>query len=183
MDEGVKYAELTVFVTNQLPSGSAFGIHQDSGEQVFISSRAALSHNIHPGDTAHVRVIPNRYKDGAKWFAIYVNRILSTAAAGPETAPQPEPKTAPQPEPEGAWTLEEWEDALKKELKAGGPASTAQLAKALGCISWEPMPHLKRMHKSGEVALATVMQRADQQKASFLVWALNAADIIPDDVE
>jgi hypothetical protein len=152
----------TVQVINQLESKSSFGLDPDSGEQVFIGSRLCKQQGVEEGDTVDVFVIPNDRNPSVAWYAIYVRRA---GDAEPATPAAQEPK-APSP--------------IRAFLE-DGPATTRQVADHLGIDTPDATRRLMQLHKNGTVAVAIVRKRFDQERASYVVWALDAHDFLPED--
>jgi hypothetical protein len=155
----------TVQVINQLESKSSFGLDPDSGEQVFIGSRLCKQQGVEEGDMVDVFVIPNDRNPSVAWYAIYVRRAGDAEPAEPATPVAQEPKG---PSPIRAF-LED------------GPATTRQVADHLGIGTPDATRRLMTLHKNGTVARAEVRKRFDQEKASYVVWALDAHDFLPED--
>ena len=153
----------TVQIVNQLETMSSFGIDPDTGEQVFIGSRLCKQQDVEEGDTVDVFVVPNDRNPSVKWYAIYVRKVGGTEPAELPPAPAPKP---PSP--------------IRVFLE-DGPATTRQVADHLGIDTPDATRRLMGLHRHGTVARAEVRKRADQEKASYVVWALDAHEFLPED--
>lgn len=159
--------KMTVRITNQLESRSSFAINTESGEQVFIGSRISKQQNIAEGDTADVFVIPNNRNPSVAWYAVYVRKVSGAAepAESADTAESAEPNSS-----------------IRVFLE-DGPATTRQIADHLGIDTPDATRRLMALHKNGTVARAGIRKRADQNKDSHVLWALEAHDFFPEDAD
>jgi len=74
----------TVIVTNVVPSTkSAFGVREDTGEQVFIPPSVSRAMKIEIGDIVNAKLVPNNEQNGragsrtpVPWFAPLVARSI-----------------------------------------------------------------------------------------------------------
>lgn len=175
-----EYMNLDVLVTNQLGSGSTFGIHVPTGAGVFINSKGARHHNLRPGDVASTRVVPNKHENSdIAWYACYVEGVKSRAdddGAQPAEAPADPVEVQPVEAPA------DWHTLILDTLR-DGPASTAQVAAALGVTTYFIAHRLNCLHEEGRIALAIARQRAGQVKASHMIWALKANEFVPEEMD
>lgn len=155
----------TVQIINQLESKSSFGLDPESGEQVFIGSRLCKQQGVEEGDMVDVFVIPNDRNPAVAWYAIYVRRA---GDADPAEAAEPAAQ-----EPRGPSPI--------RVFLEDGPATTRQVADHLGIDTPDATRRLMALHKNGTVCRAEVRKRFDQEKASYVVWALDAHDFLPED--
>jgi CRP-like cAMP-binding protein len=153
----------TVQVINQLPSMSSFGFEPDSGEQVFIGSRLSKMQDICEGDEVEVFVRPNTHSDNVEWFAIYVRKLGQAEVAPPETP-----------------------HALRNPIcrfLEDGPATTRQIADHMGITTADASRRLGQLHDAGTIARAGIRKCSDQARDSYVVWALSADDMLPQEEE
>lgn len=75
--------EVALTVQTILPSGTAFGKIDATGDEVFIPSTVAGRANVEPNQARRAFVLPNRrYLDGtspAKWFATFIPKLHDDA--------------------------------------------------------------------------------------------------------
>ena len=155
----------TVQITNQLESKSTFAVDPDTGEQVFIGSRIAQMQGLKEGDTAEVFVIPNDRNPNVEWYAVYVKRVGDLCTSEPTYSVPKDPAPV---------------SPIRVFLE-DGPATTRQVADHLGVDTPDATRRLMALHRHGTVARAEVRKRADQEKASYVVWALDAHEFLPED--
>jgi exoribonuclease R len=168
----VAYTELTGFVLNQLPTGTAFAVSdQNSSEQIFIPSQVARMQNLLPGDRVTVRAIPNKKEGGAKWFAVFASILPREVEAEP---------AAVEPEPAQIKLSVDWYASAKAALvKLGGVATTAEIADECGCATQFISTYLRVLHDRGEVCRAGIRTSSKQSKDSLVYWGLTLDDLIP----
>lgn len=171
------YMELDAFIINQLPTGSTFGVDDNTQEQVFIPSSLARQHNIVPGETVRVRAIPNRKEGGARWFGIYIDRDV------PEPAPKVEltivkPVSEAQPE-DRAGDVDWFAECLYALKELGGAATTRQVAEYVDWSVANIGTYMRVLHERGKIARAGIRLSATQTKDSHVFWALKAHDLFP----
>lgn len=144
----------------------AFAVTEDF-RSIYIPKTVAALAGIVPGKTYMARLIEQNDPGRADLKAVY---IQPEAAAQP--APQPEPEPAKTPErlavealdlirKGGVWSL----GGLMEELV--GTYSDATHKAEINTIS----NRLHSAHDRGEIACARVYSKADQAKASALLWA------------
>ena len=63
-----------IFITNSIPSGSAFGVLANTGENVFIPPNVSNSIDLHVGEERKAIIIPNSSDMSHKtpWFAVKI---------------------------------------------------------------------------------------------------------------
>ena len=173
MDNFVAYTELTAFVMNQLPTGTAFAVsEQNSSEQIFIPSQVARVQNLVPGDRITVRAIPNKKEGGAKWFAVFASPI---APADVKIAPVAHTQVVATPAPSVDW----YASAKAALNKLGGVATTVEVADECGCATHHISTYLRTMHDRGEICRAGIRSSSKQSKDSLVYWGLTLDDLIP----
>lgn len=98
----------TVLVTNQLATGSAFGL-TDNMENVFIPSKLTVEHAVQPGERVKALIVPNTIRpDRTPWLAV---KIIEDK--------QPAPIAD-----------DELADQIREDLEQG-PATAMQIARSI----------------------------------------------------
>lgn len=186
------YMELDAFIINQLPTGSTFGVDDNTQEQVFIPSSLARQHNIVPGEVVRVRAIPNRKEGGARWFGIYIDRAVpaqsveittvtpttttTTTAKLPDFIAEPDDVDTAESTEEGP----DWYALCMDALHDFGSAVTSrQIADYLDSTPQFVGFYLRGLHKRGKIARAGVRSAGTQEKDSHVFWALDSNDLFP----
>lgn len=75
MNDTGKPRKTNITIINKLPSGPAFGVRDDTGEHVFITSRIATSVQADIGMRFEAEYVPNSMKDKTPWFAVRLDTI------------------------------------------------------------------------------------------------------------
>jgi hypothetical protein len=73
--------ETVVVIANVLPSGAAFGVRLDDGDNCYIPVNVASATSAAIGDEFRARLVPNRYPDKSErtpWLAVHITRIAPT---------------------------------------------------------------------------------------------------------
>jgi len=161
-------SKMTVQVINQLESRSTFALNTDTGEQVFIGSRIAKMQDLREGDTVEVMVVPNDRNPAVAWYAIYARNLSEI--------------TPPKPKPETETGGSEFSEVVREFLN-DGPASTRQVADHLGMEASAASSILTCMHRYGFIARCGVRRRGDQKSDSYVIWANDAAELLPEEEE
>lgn len=178
-----QYLELNAFITNQLPTGTAFGYDYDQQEQVFIPSHLARQYNIVPGDTVRIRAMPNRKEGGARWFAIYIDRETDVPAHEPVRLEPVKPAVAEVPpapvELEPEEDVDWFAECLLALKEMGGAATTSQIASFVDWPTANIGTYMRVLHERGKVARAGIRTSGTQSKDSHVFWALNTHDLFP----
>ena len=183
--------ETHAFVTELNEHGTGFAVRIDNGEQVFIRSVLSDKSGIEVGDRIAVWYVPNRIEENAErcpWFALHVkveeentqvdveeyisDKVVEDMFANGSLEPEPEPK--PQ---------RNLYDEAYAFLDMNGPATTSQVAAALGVVSPNIRTYLSNMNDRGEICRADIRSRGDQSKAGATVWAVEFCQLIPEEVE
>ena len=68
-------------------------------------------------------------------------------------------------------------------LNMVGPATTSQVAAALGVVTQNIRTYLANMNDRGEICRADIRSRGAQTKAGATVWAVEFCQLIPEEVE
>lgn len=187
------YAEFNALVINQLPTGSTFAVNEaDYDVEVFIPSRVAEAAKLTPGDRAHIKAIPNRKPDGARWFAIFAKQVepahheqVSEPSVSPTAGIVEMLETLADSLPEAT---EDTKDPASIEIylritdaltELSGAATTAELAERTNIPSRQLSAYLREMHRGGRVARAEITSQAGQLRASAVYWGLTISDLNP----
>ena len=151
----------------------------DNGESVHISPRLLQQAHANLDDICIGIIVQNSVEDQrhrTPWVAAYVQErraardVLGTANEAPAEAVE-----APTEEPEPI----DWADVQRKILAMLQSAEvtyceTADIADVVGVEPRKLSQHLENMHARGEICRAHVNQRAGQQRASLVLWSINA---------
>tara|TARA_R110001592_G_scaffold352845_2_gene651096 strand:- start:3894 stop:4472 length:579 start_codon:yes stop_codon:yes gene_type:complete len=181
-----------IVITHKHERGFAFAVVEDTGEQVFIPPHAAntCETGFEAGDFVGAILVPNA-KDtsdrGTPWLAAR----LTMCTLLPDETPFNLGKR-----PARAPNLHEWDtDALPDEkpttlderayavLADVSYASNADLAGWLGADKKSVSNAMQRLYNAGRISRAEVYQRVGQQRASFVLYAINANDFIAEEDE
>lgn len=175
------------FVTTLDDYGTGFAVRVDNGEQIYIRSIVAERSGIEIGDRIAVWYVPNRseeHADRCPWFALHVK------VEEEDTQVDVEDKTIedefmrgslePMPEPKPQRNLY---DEAYAFLDMNGPATTSQVAAALGVVTQNIRTYLANMNDRGEICRADIRSRGAQTKAGATVWAVEFCQLIPEEVE
>lgn len=185
--------ETHAFVTELNEHGTGFAVRIDNGEQVFIRSVLSDKSGIEVGDRIAVWYVPNRIEEHAErcpWFALHVKvaeegdqvdvkdyieaKTIEDAFMRGSLEPEPEPKPQPQ---------RNLYDEAYAFLDMNGPATTSQVAAALGVVTQNIRTYLANMNDRGEICRADIRSRGAQIKAGATVWAVEFCQLIPEEVE
>lgn len=171
----------TAIIVNQLDSGTSFALADDSNEQIFIRSVLAKRVALEIGDEVEIIAVPNANDTGScPWFALRVIVLQDDRfddeddMIDAELEQYDEPKTAPEPQ-------RKWAEEAYMFLDVNGPATTSQIARAVGYSTANIRTYLCKMHDRGEIVRADIRTSSAQSKASATVWALELADFLPEE--
>lgn len=182
MNNDVK--RITGIITNQLDSGSAFALADDTDEQVFIRSIIAKRVALEVGDEVEMVVVPNANNSNGScpWFALRVIILQDDQFEDEDDMidVQLEQYDDPQPNPNAG---RKWAEEAYMFLDVNGPATTSQIAKAVGYSTHNIRTYLCKMHDRGEIVRADIRTSSKQSKASATVWALELHDLLPEENE
>ena len=174
---------LTAIVLNQLDSGSSFAIADDSEDQIFIRSVIAKNAGIEVGDEIEAVVVPNAdRKGGCPWFALRVDVLDEDDESVPSTTNSRwDPFTWSEitfPK-EASDEKRNWEKEAYAFLDKNGPATTSQIANAVGNSTANIRTYLCKMNDRGEVVRADIWTSGGQSKASGTIWAVEYKELLP----
>jgi len=166
-------------ITHITDTGTGFGVRTDNGESVHISPRLLQQAHANLDDICIGIIVQNSVEDQrhrTPWVAAYVQErraardVLGTATEAPAEAVE-----APTEEPKQV----DWADVQRKILAMLQSADvtyceTADIADVVGVEPRKLSQHLENMHSRGEICRAHVNQRAGQQRATLVLWSINA---------
>lgn len=160
----MNHEKVTIFCTNILDTGTAFGMRGDTGEQIFIPAMVAKRVGIKIGDKSQATIIPNhQHGERTPWYAIQVDPIQDPDA--PETLEDKLGKPV-------AMSLD---DRIARAITEheGAYHTTAEVATMVSVDTIMASSALNRLFVHGRVARAEVHARADQQLPAVCLWAEN----------
>lgn len=82
--------ETTVIVANVLPSGAAFAVRMDNGDNCYVPVTVAAAAKVVVGTETIARLVPNRFPDKADrtpWLAVHMSPALETTTSTPPVRP------------------------------------------------------------------------------------------------
>jgi hypothetical protein len=147
-------------IVNIIPTGTGFGVTRE-GTSVFVPPRVVQAASAEIGDVFSASLVPNDYNPSGRTPFMAVR--LERDAQQPVQLGQPDHKPQKQ---------------IILDFLQGGPASSAEIGEELGTDAIGASGILKSMWEKGEVAKASVYARADQKRATYVLWALTADDFI-----
>ena len=166
-------------ITHITDSGTGFAVRTDNGESVHISPRLLQQAHANLDDICTGIIVQNAAEDQRErtpWVAAYVQeRRAARDVLGLATDVPAEAVQAPTEEPEQV----DWADVQRKILAMLQSADvtyceTADIADVVGVEPRKLSQHLENMHSRGEICRAHVNQRAGQQRATLVLWSINA---------
>ena len=164
-----------VAITNQIPTGSAFGVN-NIGESVFIPAIIMATHGLTVGRRIEAILVRNapEMQHKTPWrVALVEDEDLARDL-----------RKAQEPEPEDELAPESIDDAIVSLLLDGGLYSIRDVAKSLlgDDYSTTAKPYydlsnaLRRLHNEGQIAAAAVRPIASQGRPSFYLFAASIDD-------
>ena len=179
-------------ITHITDTGTGFGVRTDNGESVHISPRLLQQAHANLDDICIGIIVQNSVEDQrhrTPWVAAYVQerraaRDVLEATYGLDDsdrfAKDEDGNTVvvagvgePKPKPIN------WPAVQRKVIAflRGDEApycETADIAEVVGVEPRKLSQHLENMHARGEICRAHVNQRANQQRATLVLWSINA---------
>ena len=166
-------------ITHITDSGTGFAVRTDNGESVHISPRLLQQAHANLDDICVGIIVQNaveEQRERTPWVAAYVQErraardVLGLATDVPAQAVQ-----APTEEPKPV----DWADVQRKILAMLQSdevtyCETADIADVVGVETRKLSQHLENMHARGEICKAYVAQRANQQRATLVLWSIDA---------
>ena len=166
-------------ITPITDSGTGFGVRTDNGESVHISPRLLQQAHANLDDICIGIIVQNsieEQRERTPWVAAYVQeRRAARDVLGAATDVPAEAVQAPTEEPKQV----DWADVQRMILTFLRSAEvtyceTADIADVVDVDTRKLSQHLENMHARGEICKAHVNQRAGQQRASLVLWSINA---------
>jgi len=166
-------------ITHITDSGTGFGVRTDNGESVHISPRLLQQAHANLDDICIGIIVQNsieEQRERTPWVAAYVQeRRAARDVLGVATDVPAEAVQAPTEEPEPV----NWADVQRKIITFLQSAEvtyceTADIAEVVGVDTRKLSQHLENMHARGEICKAYVAQRANQQRATLVLWSIDA---------
>jgi len=179
-------------ITHITDSGTGFAVRTDNGESVHISPRLLQQAHANLDDICKGIIVQNAVegqRERTPWVAAYVQerraaRDVLAATYGLDDserfAKDEDGNTvvvagAGEPKPEQV----DWADVQRKIIAFLQSAEvtyceTADIADVVGVDTRKLSQHLDNMHARGEICRAHVNQRAGQQRATLVLWSINA---------
>lgn len=146
-------------IVNIIPTGTGFGVTSD-GTSVFVPPRVITAANAEIGDVFSASLVNNDFNPSGRTplMAVRLQRA------------EP-PQEAAEANPVGH------RDRIIEMLQDGYMTS-AEVGKEIGMDAVDAKNILKGMWEKGEIAKALIYARADQKRATHVLWALNADDFL-----
>jgi len=166
-------------ITHITDSGTGFGVRTDNGESVHISPRLLQQAHANLDDICVGIIVQNaveEQRERTPWVAAYVQErraardVLGLATDAPAEAVQ---TPTEKPEPIN-WPAVQREVIAFLRSDAATYCETADIAEVVGVETRKLSQHLENMHARGEICRAHVNQRANQQRATLVLWSINA---------
>ena len=166
-------------ITHITDTGTGFGVRTDNGESVHISPRLLQQAHANLDDICIGIIVQNaveEQRERTPWVAAYVQeRRAARDVLGLATDVPAEAVKAPTEEPKQV----DWADVQRKiiSMLQSDDVTYCETADIADVVSVEPRKlsqHLENMHARGEICRAHVNQRAGQQRASLVLWSINA---------
>lgn len=151
-------------IVNIIPTGTGFGVTRE-GTSVFVPPRVVQAANAEVGDVFSASLVPNDYNPSGRTPFMAVR--LERGAQQPVQMGQPEEQVCAADQKQ-----------IILDFLQGGPASSAEVGDEIGTDAIGAKGILKAMWEKGEVAKACIYARADQKRASRVMWALTADDFV-----
>jgi len=166
-------------ITHITDSGTGFGVRTDNGESVHISPRLLQQAHANLDDICVGIIVQNaveEQRERTPWVAAYVQeRRAARDVLGLATDVPAEAVQAPTEEPEPInWPAVQRKVIAFLRSDAAPYCETADIADVVGVETRKLSQHLENMHARGEICKAHVNQRAGQQRATLVLWSINA---------
>ena len=166
-------------ITHITDSGTGFGVRTDNGESVHISPRLLQQAHANLDDICTGIIVQNAVEDQRErtpWVAAYVQeRRAARDVLGLATDVPAEAVQAPTEEPKPFdWPAITAQIIEYLQGDAVTYCETADIADVVGVEPRKLSQHLENMHARGEICRAHVNQRAGQQRATLVLWSINA---------
>jgi hypothetical protein len=166
-------------ITHITDSGTGFGVRTDNGESVHISPRLLEQAHANLDDICTGIIVQNAVEEQRQrtpWVAAYVQeRRAARDVLGLTTDVPAEAVQTPTEEPKPFdWPAITAQIIEYLQGDAVTYCETVDIADVVGVDTRKLSQHLENMHARGEVCRARVNQRANQQRATLVLWSINA---------
>jgi hypothetical protein len=166
-------------ITHITDSGTGFAVRTDNGESVHISPRLLQQAHANLDDICVGIIVQNaveEQRERTPWVAAYVQeRRAARDVLGLATDVPAEAVQAPTEEPEPInWPAVQRKVIAFLRSDEATYCETAEIAEVVGVETRKLSQHLENMHSRGEICKAHVNQRANQQRASLVLWSIDA---------
>lgn len=168
--------ETIVVIANVLPSGAAFAIRLDNGDNCYVPANVGKAVSVQVGMELSAKLVPNRYPDKVDrtpWLAVHMSKATATVGtSAPVQYAMPfeqfDIQPSPPPQPSVA-------DRVRGLMKAGGVWTLASLFEELfpgktrttGLADYNAISAAVRgMYARGDCAKFQLWRSSDQSKPS-----------------
>jgi ribosomal protein S25 len=143
-----------IYISHIIDTGSGFAARTDDGEQVFIPASVTKASGAKEGEIGTAKLIPNTHQNNAAtpWVAVHIAKQDGTVLA-----PAVQEKTL--------------DDRVHEAVCDLGYATTSEIVKEVNADVALAHNALLRLFNKGRLAKADIYARADQDRASFCMWA------------
>ena len=172
--------EATVIVANLLPSGAAFAVRMDNGDNCYVPVTVSLASGMALGAEIKVWLVPNRFPDKADrtpWLAVRAEKYRASETSAPLARPvqyaMPFEQFEPEVEPQVA--MPTTADRVRHLMKKGGVWTVGTLFEELfpgktrgdGLTDYNAISGtLRSMFAKGECSKFAMWRSAEQVKPS-----------------
>lgn len=159
MQNPVQTEQITI--VNIIPTGTGFGVTSD-GTSVFVPPRVISAADAEIGDIFSASLVNNDFNPSGRTplLAVRLDRAEPTHDAHEVSH----------------------RDRIIEMLREGY-ATSAEIGEALGMDAIGAKNILKGMWEKGEIAKALIYARADQKRATHVLWALHADDFLGEEID
>lgn len=164
-----------IYILNIIQSGAGFAQVAHSGEQVFVPASVVNGARLQVGERVDAVLVPNMNELKAKtpWRAVRVPRD------GVELPPLPQNLTGH--DPVSGRSLDQMCYDVLEDTSDDADVSymtTGEVAAELNMDKKMVGNALQRLFNAGRISRAEVYHRVGQQRASFILWALEARQFV-----
>lgn len=158
MQSPIQIEQLTI--VNIIPTGTGFGV-TNSGTSVFVPPRVVQAASAEIGDVFSASLVTNDFNPSGRTplMAVRLDRDV------------------PQPVQIGQ-TDQKTQQQIILDFLHDGYKTSAEIGEELGTDAIGAKNILKAMWERGEIAKASVYARADQRRATHVLWALSTDDFL-----
>lgn len=168
--------ETALVIANVLPSGSAFGVRMDNGENCYIPVNVATTTQVSVGMEVTAKLVPNRFPDKAErtpWLTVFLSRNPTpTKGSVPVQYAMPFEQFDIEPSPPVVPTMA---DRVRSTMRKGGVWTVSSLYSELvpGKVRTDGLSEynaisaaVRAMYAKGECAKFQLWRNSDQSKPS-----------------